>query len=110
MRIEKLIFIRMNTKKSKRWTMPKALLVIPVAALAIGVFANNTAVGISTTQNDIDAITTATETYNQPVAKQKAKKSKKQKGSKQKRQKDAKPKKLKDHRAYTVERDSANAK
>ena len=76
MRIEKLIFIRMSTKKSKRWTMPKALLVIPVAALAIGVFANNTAVCISTTQNDIDAITTATETYNQPVAKQKGKKPK----------------------------------
>jgi cytoskeletal protein RodZ len=110
LRIEKLIFIRMNTKKSKRWTMPKALLVIPVAALAIGVFANNTAVGYSTTQNDIDAITTATETYSQPVAKQKAKKPKKQKKSKQKRQKDAKPKKLKDHKTYTVERDSANAK
>ena len=110
MRIEKLIFIRMNTNKSKRWTMPKALLVIPVAALAIGVFANNTAVCISTTQNDIDAITTATETYNQPIAKQKAKKPKKQKGQKQNRQKEAKPKKLKDHKTYTVERDSANAK
>lgn len=100
----------MNTKKSKRWTMPKTLLIIPVAALAIGVFANNTAVYNSTTQNDIDAITTATETYSQPVAKQKAKKPKKQKGQKQKRQKEAKPKKLKDHKTYTVERDSANAK
>lgn len=110
MHIEKLIFIRMNTKKSNRWTMPKALLIIPVAALAIGVFANNTAVYNSTTQNDIDAITTATETYNQPIAKQKAKKPKKQKGSKQKKQKDAKPKKLKDLKAHAVERDSANAK
>lgn len=100
----------MNQKKSKRWTLPKALLIIPVAALAIGVFANNAAVNNTTTQTDVDAITTATETYNQPVAKQKAKKPKKQKGSKQKRQKDAKPKKLKDHRAYAVERDSANAK
>ncbi len=97
-------------KISKLRTMPKALLVIPVATLAIGVWANNTAVCYSTTQNDIDAITTATETYSQPVAKQNTKKPKKQKGSKQKRQKDAKPKKLKDHRAYTVERDSANAK
>ena len=75
----------MNTKKSKRWTMPKTLLIIPVAALAIGVFANNTVTGYSTIQNDIDAITTATETYSQPVAKQKAKKPKKQKKSKQKR-------------------------
>ena len=93
-----------------RFDVVLALLVIPVAALAIGVFANNTAVGYSTTQNDIDAITTATETYSQPVAKQKAKKPKKQKGQKQKRQKEAKPKNLKDHKTYTVERDSANAK
>ena len=69
----------MNTKKSKRWTMPKTLLIIPVAALAIGVFANNTVTGYSTIQNDIDAITTATETYSQPVAKQKAKKPKNRK-------------------------------
>ena len=100
----------MNQKKSKRWMMPKALLIIPVATLAIGVFANNAAVNNTTTPNDIDAITTATETYSQPVAKQKAKKPKKQKGQKQKRQKEAKPKKLKDHKTYTVERDSANAK
>ena len=100
----------MNQKKSKRWMMPKAWLIIPVATLAIGVFANNAAVNNTTTQNDIDAITTATETYSQPVAKQKAKKPKKQKGQKQKRQKEAKPKKLKDHKTYTVERDSANAK
>lgn len=100
----------MNQKKSKRWMMPKALLIIPVATLAIGVFANNAAVNNTTTETDIDAITTATETYSQPVAKQKAKKPKKQKGQKQKRQKEAKPKKLKDHKTYTVERDSANAK
>ena len=48
----------MNTKKSKRWTKPKALLIIPVATLAIGVFANNAAVNNTTTETDIDAITT----------------------------------------------------
>ena len=77
MRIEKLIFIRMNTKKSKRWTMPKALLIIPVATLAIGVFANNTAVNNTTTETDIDVITTATETYGATVDKPKATKEKK---------------------------------
>lgn len=75
----------MNQKKSKRWTLPKALLIIPVAALAIGVFANNAAVNNTTTETDIDAITTATETYGTTVDKPKATKKKKQKTSKQKK-------------------------
>ena len=75
--------------------MPKALLIIPVAALAIGVFANNTAVYNSTSQNDVDAITTATETYGTTVDKPKATKEKKQKTSKQKKTKTSKEKKLK---------------
>lgn len=75
----------MNQKKSKRWTLPKALLIIPVAALAIGVFANNAAVNNTTTQTDVDAITTATETYGTTVDKPKATKMKKQKTSKQKK-------------------------
>lgn len=113
MRIKKQRISFMNTKKSKRWTMPKALLIIPVATLAIGVFANNTAVCISTTPNDIDAITTATETYNQPVAKHKAKKEKKQKTSKEKKTKTSKEKKLKKQttpKENTVGKDSVNIK
>lgn len=77
----------MNQKKSKRWMMPKALLIIPVATLAIGVFANNAAVNNTTTETDIDAITTATETYGTTVDKPKATKEKKQKSTKQKKQK-----------------------
>ena len=75
----------MNQKKSKRWTLPKALLIIPVATLAIGVFANNAAGYNTTTQTDVDAITTATETYGTTVDKPKATKEKKQKTSKQKK-------------------------
>lgn len=107
MRIEKLIFIRMNTKKSKRWTMPKALLIIPVATLAIGVFANNAAVNNTTTETDIDAITTATETYGTTVDKPKVTKEKKQKTSKEKLKKQKKTSTTKEN---IVVKDSVNAK
>ena len=105
MRIKKLIFIRMNTKKSKRWTMPKALLIIPVATLAIGVFANNAAVNNTTTETDIDAITTATETYGTTVDKPKVTKEKKTKTSKEK-----KLKKQTTPKENTVGKDSVNIK
>ncbi len=78
--------------------MPKALLIIPVATLAIGVFANNAAVNNTTTETDIDAITTATETYGTTVDKPKATKEKKQKSTKQKKQKkQKKPSTTKEH-------------
>ena len=85
----------MNQKKSKRWTLPKASLIIPVATLAIGVFANNADGYNTTTQTDVDAITTATETYGTTVDKPKATKEKKQKTSKQKKTKTSKERKLK---------------
>ena len=103
----------MNQKKSKRWMMPKALLIIPVATLAIGVFANNAAVNNTTTENDIDAITTATETYGTTVDKPKATKEKKQKTSKEKKTKTSKEKKLKKHttpKENAVGKDSVNIK
>ena len=103
----------MNTKKSNRWMMPKALLIIPVATLAIGVFANNAAVNNATTEADIDAITTATETYGTTVDKPKATKEKKQKASKEKKTKTSKEKKLNKHttpKENTVGKDSVNIK
>lgn len=113
MRIKKQRIININQKKSKRWTMPKALLIIPVATLAIGVFANNTAVNNTTTETDIDAITTATETYGATVDKPKATKEKKQKTSKEKKTKTSKDKKLKKQttpKENTVGKDSVNIK
>ena len=85
----------MNQKKSKRWTLPKALLIIPVATKATGVFANKAADHNTTTQTNEEAITTATETYGTTVDKPKATKEKKQKTSKQKKTKTSKEKKLK---------------
>ena len=113
MRIKKQRIIRMNQKKSKRWMMPKALLIIPVATLAIGVFANNAAVNNTTTETDIDAITTATETYGTTVDKPKVTKEKKQKTSKVKKTKTSKEKKLKKQttpKENTVGKDSVNIK
>lgn len=54
--------IMMNQKKSNRWMMLKALFIIPVATLAVSVFASNT--GVSTVTREADRTANALPTTN----------------------------------------------
>ena len=54
--------IMMNQKKSNRWMMLKALFIIPVATLAVSVFASNT--GVSTVTREADRTANALPTAN----------------------------------------------
>ena len=66
--------IMMNQKKSNRWMMLKALFVIPVATLAVSVFANTTdmrsmAKAANTTANSISTTNMQTKQSNQKIFK-----------------------------------------
>ena len=54
--------IMMNQKRSNRWMMLKALFIIPVATLAVSVFASNT--GVSTVTREADRTANALPTAN----------------------------------------------
>ena len=54
--------IMMNQKKSNRWMMLKALFILPVATLAVSVFASNT--GVSTVTREADRTANALPTTN----------------------------------------------